>query len=127
MNRKMVGRLGRYGISAAIIALLIIFARRVDWGEAWTAMRTASPLLLLAAIVANMSSLVFRAIRWWILLRATGAPSLSLSLRATVAGSGLNNVLVANGGDAARIVFVSRASNVPSSKVLASAAARSSL
>src|SRR5712671_4359867 len=44
------------------------------------------------------------------------------SMRATVAGAGLNNVLVASGGDAARVVFVSRASGVPSSTVLASMA-----
>ena len=38
------------------------------------------------------------------------------------AGAGLNNVLVASGGDAARVVFVSRVSGVPSSTVLASMA-----
>jgi len=51
-----------------------------------------------------------------------GSPSLALSMRATFAGAGLNNVLVANGGDAARIVFVTRASGVPASRVLATAA-----
>jgi phosphatidylinositol alpha-mannosyltransferase len=39
-----------------------------------------------------------------------------------VAGAGLNNVLVANGGEAARIVFITRATGIPSSKVLATAA-----
>ena len=115
-------RILHYGISAAIVILLVIFARTVTWEAAWDAMRNASLPLLALAILANVSSLIFRAIRWWILLRALDSPSLALSMRATVAGAGLNNVLVANGGEAARIVFVTRSSGIPSSKVLASAA-----
>ena len=117
-------RIVRYGISAAIVVLLVVFARTVDWGTAWNAMRTASLPLLLLAILANVSSCWSSAlVRWWVLLRALDSPSLALSMRATFAGAGLNNVLVANGGEAARIVFVTRSSGIPSSKVLASQAA----
>ncbi|MDQ2889098.1 MAG: flippase-like domain-containing protein [Gemmatimonadota bacterium] len=122
MNKAKIGKLLRLGISAAIIVLLIIFARKVDWGQAWHAMINASRPLLLAALVANLITLVARGVRWWILLRAVGAPSLPLAMRATFAGAGLNNVLIANGGDAARIVFVTRSSGVSSSRVLATAA-----
>jgi uncharacterized protein (TIRG00374 family) len=89
---------------------------------AWGAIQHASLPLLLAAIIANVSSLVFRAIRWWLLLRDVGAPSFWLAMRATLAGAGLNNVLVANGGEAARVVFVARATGIPSAKVLATVA-----
>ena len=122
MNRAKISKLIRLAVSAAIIVLLIVFARKVDWGEAWHAMITASRPLLLAALAANVITLVARAVRWWILLRAVGSPSLALSMRATFAGAGLNNVLVANGGDAARIVFVTRSSGVPAARVLATAA-----
>lgn len=122
MNKAKIGRWIRLALSAAIIVLLILFARKVDWGQAWHAMITASRPLLLAALVANLLTLVARGVRWWILLRAVGSPSLALSMRATFAGAGLNNVLVANGGDAARIVFVTRSSGVPASRVLATAA-----
>jgi len=122
MNRAKAGRWIRLALSAAIIVLLVLFARKVDWGEAWSAMVHASRPLLLAALIANLLTLVARGVRWWILLRAVGSPSLALSMRATFAGAGLNNVLVANGGDAARIVFVTRASGVPASRVLATAA-----
>ena len=122
MNKAKIGRWIRLALSAAIIVLLIIFARRVDWGQAWHAMITASRPLLLAALVANLLTLIARGIRWWILLRAVGSPSLPLAMRATFAGAGLNNVLVANGGDAARIVFVTRSSGVSASRVLATAA-----
>lgn len=115
-------RLAHYGISAAIVVLLVVFASRVNWGEAWATIRSASPLLLVLAVLANISSLVFRAVRWWILLRTIGSPSLTLALRATVAGAGLNNVLVANGGEAAKVVFMTRVTGLPSSKVIASAA-----
>jgi phosphatidylinositol alpha-mannosyltransferase len=120
--RLKAGKWVRLVLSAAIIVLLIIFAREVDWGQAWHAMITASRPLLLAALVANLLTLVARGVRWWILLRAVGSPSLALSMRATFAGAGLNNVLVASGGDAARIVFVTRSSGVPASRVLATAA-----
>jgi uncharacterized protein (TIRG00374 family) len=48
--------------------------------------------------------------------------SLWLALRATFAGAGLNNVLVANSGEAARVIFVARAAHVTSAKVLATLA-----
>lgn len=122
MNKRRVGRWVRLTLSAAIIVLLILFARKVDWGQAWHAMITASRPLLLAALGVNLLTLVARGVRWWILLRAVGSPSLALCMRATFAGAGLNNVLVANGGDAARIVFVTRSSGVPAARVLATAA-----
>jgi len=122
MNRSKIGRWVRLTLSAAIIVLLILFARKVDWGQAWHAMISASRPLLLAALAVNLLTLVARGVRWWILLRAVGSPSLALCMRATFAGAGLNNVLVANGGDAARIVFVTRSSGVPAARVLATAA-----
>jgi uncharacterized protein (TIRG00374 family) len=45
-----------------------------------------------------------------------------MALKATLAGAGLNNILVANGGEAARVIFVSRAAHVQSAKILATLA-----
>jgi uncharacterized protein (TIRG00374 family) len=112
----------RWAISAAILVFLILFARTIDWHAAWQSMRHASLPLLAAAIGVNILSVLIKGVRWWLFLRPIGIPSLPLAVRATVAGAGLNNVLVANGGDAARVVFVSRVSGVPSSTVLASLA-----
>ena len=78
--------------------------------------------LLVAAVVINFLSMAVKGVRWWLFLKPAGSPSLPLALRATIAGAGLNNVLVANGGDAARVVFVSRATGIPSSTVLATLA-----
>jgi uncharacterized protein (TIRG00374 family) len=106
----------------AILAMLVLFARTVHWSETWRAIKTTSiPVLILAAAV-NLASLVLKGMRWWIFLRPVGAPSLWLALRATFAGAGLNNVLVANGGEAARVIFVARSAHVQSAKVLATLA-----
>src|SRR3954471_18670186 len=112
----------RWAISAAILVFLILFARTINWHQAWNAMRHASLPLLAAAIGVNLLSVLIKGVRWWLFLRPIGITSLPLAIRATVAGAGLNNVLVASGGDAARVVFVSRVAGVPSSTVLASMA-----
>src|SRR6185436_16698250 len=104
------------------VAFLVFFARTINWTEAWTSIRHASMPLLVAAVVVNFLSMAVKGVRWWLFLRPAGSPSLGLALRATIAGAGLNNVLVANGGDAARVVFVSRATGIPSSTILATLA-----
>jgi glycosyltransferase 2 family protein len=78
--------------------------------------------MLIAAALVNLASIVVKGVRWWIFLRPIGVTSISLALRATFAGAGLNNVLVANGGEAARVVFVARTAHVQSAKVLATIA-----
>jgi uncharacterized protein (TIRG00374 family) len=117
-----VARALRWILTAAIVAFLVVFARTIDWASAWQSIRSASVPLLLAAVVVNFLSIAIKGPRWWLFLKPAGAPSLGLATRATIAGSGLNNILVANGGDAARVVFVSRATGLPSSTVLATLA-----
>ena len=112
----------RWALSAAILFFLVYFATKINWHAAWNSMRHASLPLLAAAIGVNILSILIKGVRWWLFLRPIGIKSLPLAIRATMAGAGLNNVLVANGGDAARVVFVSRATGVSSSTVLASLA-----
>jgi len=112
----------RWALSAAILLFLIYFATTINWHAAWNSMRHASLPLLAAAIGVNILSILIKGVRWWLFLRPIGIKSLPLAIRATIAGAGLNNILVANGGDAARVVFVSRLTGVSSSTVLASLA-----
>src|ERR1044071_7408094 len=109
----------RYLVTIAIVIGLIMFARTVNWRDTWSAIRHSNMWLLTLAAVVNLLSLAVKGVRWWIFLRPIGASSLGLAMRATFAGAGLNNVLVANGGEAARVIFVSRATQLPSAKVLA--------
>lgn len=117
-----VPRLVRLLVGAGIIALLIVFARKVDWAASWAAIRGANGVLVALATLINIVSLAFKGVRWWIFIRPITPASLGLAMRATLAGAGLNNVLVANGGDAARVVFITRATGSSSAKILASLA-----
>jgi uncharacterized protein (TIRG00374 family) len=105
-----------------MLVAVVLYGRTIDWTAAWSAIRSASWPILLVATLVNFITLGAKAVTWWIFLRAVGVPSLSLAVKATVAGAGLNNILVANSGEAARVVFVTRASGAPSAAVLAALA-----
>jgi uncharacterized protein (TIRG00374 family) len=121
-KRRGLKRLLRAALVVFVVVLLVLFARTVNWHEAWISIRSADRRWITAAALANLLSIGVKGVRWWVFLRKVGVRSLPLSLRATLAGAGLNNVLVANGGDAARVVFVSRASGVSSATILATLA-----
>ena len=120
--KQHLSRMLRLGLTVFILVMLVVFATKVNWHDIWASMRSASLTTLLVAALLNIASIIVKAIRWWVFLRPIGARSFWLSLKATFAGAGLNNVLVANGGEAARVVFVSRSAHVPSAKVLATLA-----
>ncbi len=120
--RSYVVRVIRLVVTVAVIAMIVLFARRIDWAVTWTSIRAANVPILLAATLINLGSAATKAVRWWIFLRPAGARSLGLALRATFAGLGLNNILVANGGEAARVIFVARTAHLPSATVLATVA-----
>jgi uncharacterized protein (TIRG00374 family) len=112
----------RWIFSIAMLVAVVLYGRTIDWAASWADIRSASWSILLIATLANFITLGAKAVTWWIFLRAVGVPSLSLAVKATVAGAGINNILVANSGDAARAVFVTRASGAPSAAVLAALA-----
>jgi glycosyltransferase 2 family protein len=112
----------RVAILAIIVVAMVLFARSVQWGEVWKAVRGTSPTLLGAAAVVNLLSIALKGVRWWVFLRPIGVPSLPLAIRGTFVGAGLNNLLVANGGEAARVLYVARSAGAPASAVLATLA-----
>src|SRR4051812_56534 len=116
--KKAASRSIRVALSVIIIVALVLFARKVNWHTTWQSIADASLGVLVLAALVNLASLVLKGVRWWIFLRPVGATSLFMTLKATFAGAGLNNVLVANGGEAARVVFVARAAHVQSARVL---------
>ena len=120
--KPVVARTLRLALTGLILVMLVLFARKVNWHDIWRTMHSASVPMLVGAALVNLASIVVKGVRWWVFLRPIGASSLPMALRATFAGAGLNNVLVANGGEAARVVFVARAAHVPSAKVLATLA-----
>jgi uncharacterized protein (TIRG00374 family) len=120
--RRHVGKIVRGALLVAILAALVVFAKSVDWRTTWRAIRETSLVVLAAAAVVNLASLFLKGMRWWIFLRPIGVTSLWLAVRATFAGAGLNNILVANSGEAGRVILVARTAHVSSEKVLATLA-----
>jgi conserved hypothetical protein len=110
-------RAGSVLLWSALFVLLALFARHVDWRASATAARGADLRLLVIAVACNQLSLVLKGVRWWVFLRPLGVRSLGLVLRATYAGASLNNLVVAQGGEAARVLIVARASHVAASRV----------
>lgn len=106
-------------LAVATIGLLAVFGRGVDWHRAWRAATDANPGVLSIAIAANLASLALKGVRWSLFLRAAGVTGTAAIIRATFAGAALNNVLVANGGDAARVAALARRNSTSSAAVLA--------
>ena len=117
MNPR-VRRAGVLAFTVALGALLVLFARHVQWGLVLKAVRDADPTLLLLAVVLNLLSLALKGVRWWVFLEPLGVTSARLVLSATFVGASLNNLVVAQGGEAARVMLVSRGSGVASARVL---------
>src|SRR6476660_37511 len=97
---KHASRILRVVLTLVIVAALILFARGVNWHTTWESIVDANLYVLLLAALVNLASLVLKGVRWWVFLRPVGAPSLRLAIKATFAGAGLNNILVASGGEA---------------------------
>src|SRR5262245_56944032 len=97
--RRDLTRILRLAITGIILVMLVIFATKVNWHSTWAAIQDSSISILLLAAVVNLLSLVLKGVRWWVFLRPVGVRSLWLVQRATFAGAGLNNVLVANSGE----------------------------
>ena len=113
---------GRWIVSAVIILLVIYAASKVDWHAAGAALVGAAPAPIVAAVVINLLSVALRGVRWWIFLRRVGPVPLALAVRGAIVGSGFNNLLVANGGDATRALLVARVTGVARASVLATLA-----
>lgn len=112
----------RWIVSAVIILLVIYAASKVNWHAAGAALVGAAPAPIVAAVVINLLSVALRGVRWWIFLRRVGPVPLALAVRGAIVGSGFNNLLVANGGDATRALLVARVTGVARASVLATLA-----
>ena len=65
----------RLGLTALILVMLVLFARKVNWHATWAGISSASRSVLLAAALLNIASIVVKAVRWWVFLRPVGATS----------------------------------------------------
>jgi len=109
-------------VSAIVIALLAFAALQVHWAAAANAICRASLALVLLALALNGASLLLRALRWRVFLRAARIGSLSTAIRGVIVACGFNNLVVANGGEAARVLLVTRTTGASAASVLATVA-----
>ena len=108
VRRTLFGR--RELISTLIpIALLVLAARNVDWGEAARALGTANPWFVLLALVVNYATFPLRSWRWAMLMRQGGAQVTWRDLlKILFIGWFVNSVVPAKLGDLYRSYLVKR-------------------
>lgn len=112
----------RWALPVGAVLLVLWLARRLDWDATAAALRGASAPLLLLAVAAELVSVAAKGLRWWLFLRPLGLADPGLAVRATFAGAAANNLVVANGGEAARVLLVTRAVRASKARVIATIA-----
>ncbi len=117
----MSGRGFRIGLSVAVSAVFLAFAvRGVNWGEAIEALQRANYLYVIPMLPVTVWTLLIRAQRWRVFLRAVGVPPMRTLVAATNIGFMANMVLPLRIGEVVRPVLVSRREGLPLSGMLAS-------
>lgn len=109
-------------VAVPIAALLLwLTLRNMDLREVWLKLKAARAGWFAAAIVAQAVALVFRAMRWRILLNAEGALPLRTVFSAMSAGYLGNNVFPARMGELIRTAAIAWAGSLSLGYVLATA------
>jgi hypothetical protein len=105
--------------SAALLALVVVFANVLPWATILTSLRGTSLPLVALAVCSTLLAITARALLFWRLLRQNGAASLGLAARATFTAVALNSVLVGQAGEAGRVLVVVKESQHRSAQVIA--------
>lgn len=95
-------------IAALTVFLLWLFLRNADFAVVWAILKSTSPLWLLAALAVNVGALVFRTLRWRILLDPDTPPPFYATFFATTVGYMLSAMLPVRAADVARPALLSR-------------------
>jgi uncharacterized membrane protein YbhN (UPF0104 family) len=61
--KKGLSRALRLAFTALIVVMLVLFARTVNWGQTWAAIRSASISVLVLAALVNLLSLAVKGVR----------------------------------------------------------------
>jgi len=97
---------------AAIVALtiffLVLFLRNANLSEVWAMLKTTSPGWLALALLVNFSALLFRTIRWRIILDYENPPPFYATFFANTVGYMLSTILPIRVADAARPALLAR-------------------
>src|SRR5215831_9545821 len=114
-----------YWTVALVLAAGLLFysLRGIDWGQVWTTLKSTRLEYVGWMVLATTISLLLRAFRWCVLLRAGGEVHFSTAFWATCAGYFGNNYLPARAGELIRSVAVDGETGMGRTYVLTTALA----
>lgn len=110
----------RWTLALAGVVLVGYAAWRFPWIETRDAVFHARPLLIVAATLINLTSLVSKGWAWHLLLKPVVPHRWSASQSANLIGAAVNNVSVSVAGEAARVQWIAQTDRVPFSAGVAS-------
>lgn len=105
-------------VPVVLVVVALLVARAVNWRTVGTVLLSANWKLVALAGLATVATTVIKGIRWWLFLRHSAKISLGQSIRFTLAGIGVNSIVLANAGEVARVGLAAKAGKAPVSKVL---------
>lgn len=109
-------------VSLALAAVLLYLSLRgIDWQHLRTLLASAKLSAVGTLALANMATLILRAVRWRVLLGSVQPVPLTLAFFATSAGYLANNVLPARAGEVLRTLMISRRTGISRTFVLTTA------
>lgn len=95
-------------IAAITIFFLALFLHNANLGEVWGILKTTSPGWLIAGLIVNFAALVFRTVRWRIILDADDPPPFYPTFFANTVGYMLSTILPIRAADVARPALLAR-------------------
>ncbi|MEO6260094.1 MAG: lysylphosphatidylglycerol synthase transmembrane domain-containing protein [Thermoanaerobaculia bacterium] len=99
-------------VIALTVFFLGIFLWKSNLHDVWALMKAADPLWLIAGLLINFSTLIFRSQRWRILIGGPDMPGFYPTFFANCTGYMLSTVLPIRAGDVARPALLARRSKV---------------
>jgi glycosyltransferase 2 family protein len=115
--RKYQAALLRAISIVAVVACLIIFARKMNWSELGADLAHARVLPLVIAGVINYGLLLGKAVAWRIMLAPRHVVSTSRLMRYTIVAFAASVVAPARAGELLRVLLLKRRDNVPTADV----------
>lgn len=106
-------------IGVLALGLVALFLREADLSRVWSAIRTAHPGLLVAALAMTLGFYVIRTERWQYLLAPLGPTRFGVAFRTTVLGFAASSILPARAGEVLRPLLLARKEGLPATAVFA--------
>src|SRR6266545_3222904 len=107
------------GLAIVSLGMLAWVLWRASLAEVWRSLRSAEYSLIALGIPVILAGLIFRALRWRLLLLPLDKPSLSISFRSMMVGYLVNNLLPMRAGELVRAYVLAQQVSISKSAILA--------